>query len=114
MSYDSRASIKKYEIVHLYLEGNFCPGRLIAKGDLETLKLVCEKMDRRIECANTTEDRANLLFNAEINAASQALSQQQPLVKRSYVALRSSKEGTARNAKKMRIDEEIHELAQKP
>ena len=113
MSYDSRASIKKDEIVHLYFEGDFCPGRFIAKGDLETLKLVCEKMDPRIECSNTTEDRANLSFNAEIIAASQALSQPQPLVKRSYVALRSLKEGTARNAKKMRNDDEIHVLAQK-
>ena len=113
MSYDSRASIKKDEIVLLYFEGDFCPGRFIAKGDLETLKMVCEKMDPRIECANTTEDRANLSFNAEIIAASQALSQPQTLVKRSYVALRSLKEGTARNAKKMRNDDEIHVLAQK-
>ena len=113
MSYDSRASIKKDEIVHLYYEVDFCPRCFIAKGDLETLKLVCERMDPRIECANTTEDRANLSFNAETNAASQALSQPQPIVKRSYVAWRSLKEGTARNVKKMRNDEEKHVLAQK-
>ena len=113
MSYDSRASIKKDEIVHLYFEGDFCPGRFIAKRDLEMLKLVSEKIDPRIECANTTEDRANLSFNAKIIAASQALSQPQPLVKGSYVALRSLKEGTARKAKKVRNDDEIHVLAQK-
>ena len=83
----------------LYFEGDFCPGRFITKGDLEMLKLVCEKMDPRFECANTTEDGTNLSFNAKIIAASQALSQSQPLVKRIYVALMSLKEGTAPNAK---------------
>ena len=113
LSYTERTLVKKDEKILLYFENDFHYGRFVAKGDVDLVKLLSDKMDEKIDKANTSTEVANLSFGREtLESENDRRAASQPLLKRSFGDLRSLKENVDPAKAKRTADEDIQVLSQ--